>query len=109
MELFYRQRSDNLLAPIEDRFQLLGSRTGSASIDFFLGGALQEEDGRQFYSPALTLHLQRIVDGQVDPVIYLRVFPTVFTNPRTPARVFLNTTDGDPLAARLRVTFTELD
>ncbi|MBB4078385.1 hypothetical protein GGR28_000998 [Lewinella aquimaris] len=108
VELWYRPSSDAELAFITDRVELTRTGAGATGFNSFLGGRLNTEDGIQLYSPAFTVHMQRIVDGEVPPTVYLRVTPLASTEFRS-ARVFLNGPDSAEHPARVRLTFTKLD
>lgn len=108
IELLYRDGGGDL-QPIEDRIELLRTGGSADAIEFFLNGLLEEdEQGNQFYSPTFSVHLQRILDGEVPPRLLLRVNPLRANQPR-PARALLNGPDAITRPARLRVTFTELE
>lgn len=109
VELFYRRSSDNLLVPIIDREELLRARASDASTTFFLGGGLKGEATDRFYTTAFTVHLQRMIDGEVPNRLYLRVYPTSFASAISPARALLNGPGAAERPARVTVTFTNLD
>lgn len=114
VELFYRASADGPLINIADRVELLrsssslGSNISISNTLFFLGGELEEEGTLQYYSPAFSIHLQRIVDGEVPPRMYLRVSPLQAQEIRS-ARALLNGPAAAVNPARIRVTFTDLD
>ncbi len=108
VELFYRASSTGPLQVIEDRLQLSINNSNPANLPLFLQGELKTVDGIRLYSPALSLHMQRIVDGEVPPRVYLRVTPIERSEFRA-ARVLLNGPAAAVNPARIRITFTELD
>ena len=108
VELFYRASSTGPLLVIEDRLQLSLINAQNNNLSFFLQGQLETVNGIRMYSPAFSLHMQRITDGEVPPRIYLRVTPLERSEFRT-ARAFLNGPEAASNPARVRVTFTELD
>ena len=102
--LYYRNDLGNL-TPITDR-QVLGNPNSSTAIRQFLGGDPQtDDDDNILYQPRFSVHMQRMVDGEVPPTIYLRTVPV----DRDPARVVLAGPNADVRPATVRVTFTELD
>ena len=107
VELFYRT-GDGTLSPITDRLELIRSQADPTATNFLIGGPLQEEAGLRFYSPALSIHLQRIVDGKVPPRVFLRVTPIINSDLRA-ARALLNGPAAPTRPARVRVTFTNID
>lgn len=112
LEFFYRDPAfGDQLTPIIDRQELLRGRALNPVVDFFLGGVLRNEDGVDSYSPAFSIHLQRMVRGEVPREVYLRVYTNRFNVPYLlPAnRAVLNgPTDADR-PARVRVTFTDIN
>ncbi|MFT7121184.1 MAG: hypothetical protein ACJAZ9_001362 [Neolewinella sp.] len=101
----YYRNDDGLLLPIEDR-QRLGNPNSNAAILQFLGGnPLEDDDGNTFYAPRLSVHMQRIVDGELPPTIYLRVIPV----DRDPSRMALAGPQAAVRPASVLVTFTRLD
>ncbi|THH41940.1 DUF4270 family protein [Neolewinella litorea] len=108
LELFYRASQDGPLLFIEDRVELVRTRASNANVNFFLGGGLETEDNVRLYSPAFSIHMQRIIDGEVPPRLYLRVTP-LETNEIRAARALLNGPAAGVNPARIRVTFTDLD
>ncbi|NJB84860.1 hypothetical protein GGR26_000605 [Lewinella marina] len=108
LELFYRASSDGPLLLIEDRVELVRTRASNTNINFFLGGKLETENGIQLYSPAFSIHMQRIIDGEVPAQLYLRVTPLETTEIRA-ARALLNGPAAGTNPARIRVTYTDLD
>lgn len=102
--LYYRNDEGNL-EPIEDR-QRLGNPFSSLAIRQFLGGDPQEDDDENiFYEPRFSVHMQRMVDGEVPPTLYLRVVPV----DSDPARMLMAGPQATVRPATIRVTFTELD
>ncbi|WP_116124857.1 DUF4270 family protein [Lewinella sp. IMCC34183] len=108
LELFYRATPDGPLLSIADRLELARTRAIPANILFFMGGQLRTEDNIRLYSPAFSIHLQRILDGEAPPQLYLRVSPLDNTEVRA-ARAFLNGPAAATNPARIRVTYTDLD
>ncbi len=106
VELFYRATNTGPLLVIEDRVQL-GNAIGP-NLDIFLQGRLETVDGLQLYSPAFSLHMQRIVDEEVAPEVFLRVTPLARSEIRA-ARVLLNGPQAPTNPARVRITFTKLN
>ena len=107
VELFYRT-GDGTLNPITDRLELIRSQARPDAVNFLIGGQLEEEDGLRLYSPAFSVHLQRMVEGEVPPRIFLRVTPLLNNEPRA-ARALLNGPADPVRPARIRVTFTNID
>lgn len=102
--LYFRNDNGDL-EPIEDR-QRLGNPNSSNAIRQFLGGDPREDDeGNIFYSPRFSVHMQRMVDGEVPPTIYLRVVPL----DRDASRAVLHGPSSPDFPARVRVTFTEIN
>lgn len=108
LELFYRASNDGPLLFIEDRVELVRTRASNANVNFFLGGKMETEDNLQVYSPAFSIHMQRIIDGEVPPRVYLRVTP-LETNEIRAARALLNGPAAGSAPARIRVTYTDLN
>ncbi|CAH0999851.1 hypothetical protein LEM8419_01130 [Neolewinella maritima] len=107
VELFYRT-GDGTLTVITDRLELIRSQAGTDAIDFLIGGRLEEENGVQLYDPAFSVHLQRMIDAEVPPRIYLRVTP-LLNNEIRASRVLLNGPGAAERPAKIRVTFTNID
>ena len=122
VELFYRPSSDGPLIAIQDKIDLIRTRATVLNSDFFLRGNLVTEGDNRYYSPSFSLHMQRIIDGEVPPRIYLRTYPLsrvdyeategllfapVFAT--DPARALLNGPNAGTNPAIIRLTFTELD
>lgn len=112
LALFYRD-DEGTLIPIEDRLRL-GNPNSSDQARRFLGGDPQVNDaGDVFYQPRFSVHLQRMLDGEVPNVVYLRVVPNDLTPSLAasldPSRVVLTGREAAALPATIRVTFTELD
>lgn len=102
--LYYRDE-DGRLVQIEDR-QRLGNPNSSAAIRQFLGGnPITDDDNNIFYQPRFSVHMQRMVDGEVPPTIYMRTVPL----DSDPSRVILAGPQASVRPATVRVTFTELD
>ena len=108
LELFYRVPSNGLLGRTDDRNALFGLRNTELNVNFFLAGNLITEDGRRYYDPAFTLHLQRMIEGEVPNRLYIRSFPGDAAAPVSPARAFLNGPEAATDPARVRITFTQL-
>jgi len=110
VEFFYRDQTTGILFPIRDRAELGGAARNEV-VDFFLGGLLQSDDERMTYSPAFTIHLQRMLRDEVPREIYLRVYPTFFNSPilPQPGRALINGPAAGDGAARVRVTFTDVN
>lgn len=112
VSLYFRNRN-GLLDPIDD-FAALSPNPGQEAIDFFLGGRLttDAENGRQKYTANVTVHLQRIIDGDYDPSIYIRVNPPlqtssgIFGNRDAGRSILLGPAHPD-FPMRLKVAFTE--
>ncbi len=99
--LYYRNDDGNL-TQILDR-QLL--RNPGFDFNEFVGGnELTDDEGNVFYRPRFSVHLQRMVDGDVPPTIYLRVVPI----DRDPSRVILGGPEAIERPASVKVTFTEV-
>ena len=122
LELFYRPVEDGPLIAIQDKIDLIRTRGNTVNAAFFLRGSLQTEDNNSYYSPALSLHLQRIIDGEAPSRIYVRAYPLDgadygVTNgipfapisATDPGRALLNGPESGTNPAFVRVTFTELD
>ena len=107
VELSYRT-GDGTLNPITDRLELIRSQARPEAVNFLIGGQLAEEDGLRLYSPAFSVHLQRMVEGEVPPRIFLRVTPLVNSELRA-ARALLNGPTDPVRPARIQVTFTNID
>lgn len=102
--LYYRNESGDL-EPIEDR-QRLGNPNSSNAIRQFLGGdPIEDDDENIFYQPRFSVHMQRIVDGEVPPTIYLRTVPI----DRDPARMVMAGPQASVRPASVKITFTQLD
>ncbi|MTB52616.1 DUF4270 family protein [Lewinella sp. W8] len=102
--LYYRNE-EGVITPIDDRVRL-GNPFSSDIIRQFLGGEdLLDSDGDSFYRPRFSVHMQRMVSGEVPPTIYMRVVPVDID----PSRVILGGPESSVKPATVRVTFTELD
>lgn len=112
VSLYYRNR-DGLLVPIDD-FAALSLGAGPEARELFLGGRLstEAESGRQKYTLRISVHLQRIIDGDYDPSIYIRVDPPlqapngIFGNREAGRAVLIGPASAD-FPMRLKVAFTE--
>lgn len=102
--LFYRDIDTGVLTPIDDQ-RLLTSNSTDAINQFLGGNPVEDVDGNIVYQPRFTVHLQRMIEGDVPPTIYLRNIPT----DRDPARVVLRGPNSPTLPASVRVVFTKLD
>lgn len=102
--LFYRNDDTGLLTPIEDQ-RLLNSNNPDAINQFLGGNPVEDADGNIAYKPRFTVHLQRMIEGDVPRTIYLRNIPT----DRDPSRVVLRGPTSPTLPASVRVVFTKLD
>ncbi len=101
--LYYKNNNGNLVT-ISDR-QLLRNGDVTAIARAYLGGfPVADENGDIFYRPKLSLHLQRMIAGEVPNKIYLRVIPT----DRDPKRMILKGPGNAERPATVKVTFTEV-
>lgn len=101
--LYYRNDNGNLIQ-ILDR-QLLRNPDFSSIVNDFLGGnELTDDDGNIFYRPRFSVHLQRMVEGEVPPTIYMRVIPV----DRDASRVILTGPEAPIRPATIKVVFTEI-
>ena len=107
LELLYRS-GDGALTPIVDRLELIRSQAQPAGINLLIGGNLQVENGVQLYAPAFSVHLQRMIDGEVPPRLFLRVTPLLSNEPRA-SRALLNGPTAAVRPARIRLTFTDIN
>jgi hypothetical protein len=106
LELWYRESATGPLLPIADRLKLGQARAGANVTDFFLGGGREEDS----YSPTFTIHMQRILDEQAPPRLYLRVTPLQIQSGNfRPNRAFLNGPDAPEQPATISITFTDLN
>ncbi len=113
VELFYRT-GNGTLSLITDRIELLRTQAGPDAINTLVGGTLEEEDGVRLYAPAFTAHLQRMVDEEVPPRLYLRVSPLfrqtpILNDEIRAARALLNGPEAPIRPAKIRVTFTNIN
>lgn len=100
--LFYRD-GDGYLQVIND-VSVLPAGTNAANRIFFLGGDLKTDDeDRAYYQANLSVHLQSIIDGDNDPVIYIRVIPSDIT----PNRMIIRGETDTAFPMNLKVSFTE--
>jgi len=97
--LYYKDDSGDL-QPILDRDVVIGA----ASLEFLGGDELFDEDNNPFYQPRFSVHLQRMISGELPPTIYLRVLPI----DRDASRVILAGPDAAVRPATVKVTFTEI-
>ena len=128
LELFYRRTANGPLVGSQDKVELIRSRAGAAgggflaNANFFLDGNLRREGDNDVYSVSFSLQMQRILDGEVPPRLYLRVYPLDAADynasdaslyeavtAKDPARVLLNGPDAANNPARIRLTYTTLD
>jgi hypothetical protein len=101
--LYYRNTNGNLVQ-ILDR-QLLRNPDFSSIVNDFLGGnELTDDQGNVFYRPRFSVHLQRMIDGEVPPTIYMRVIPV----DRDASRVILGGPEAPVRPATVKVIFTEI-
>ncbi|MEL7159429.1 MAG: hypothetical protein AAFN92_01620 [Bacteroidota bacterium] len=101
--LYYRN-TDGVLVNIEDRDRL--QNTAPEAVEQFLGGNPEvDAEGNILYRPRFSIHLQRMIDGEVPRTIFLQVIPI----DRNPARVVLSSPTAAERPATVTVTFTELD
>ncbi|MEL6357806.1 MAG: hypothetical protein AAFQ37_12840, partial [Bacteroidota bacterium] len=96
--LYYRDADGRLILIEDETISAPGTRV------FFIGGELEEEDGRFVYRVNLSVHLQRIIDEEIPPVVYIRTIPTQ-TNP---ARAIMIGPDASEFPMRLKVAFTDI-
>ncbi|MEZ4985005.1 MAG: hypothetical protein R2795_08220 [Saprospiraceae bacterium] len=76
----------------------------STALNFYFGGQPRvQEDGSYVYKINLSLHLQDVIDGKVDPVIYLVPFPRAGNAQRVILKGY-GATDRPPV---LNVNFTD--
>ncbi len=109
----YFRNSNGVLQPIDD-LTALGTSAGLEARRIFVGGELETEaeSGRQRYRANLSVHLQRIINGDYDPTIYIRVDPAqqtttaIFGNQDT-GRSILRGPANAEFPMRLQITFTE--
>lgn len=100
--LFYKD-ADGRTQVIED-VAVLPNGTSTANRIFFLGGELETDDQeRRLYRVNLSVHLQGIADGDIDPVFFIRAIPAEIS----PARMILRNQNDVELPMKLRVAFTE--
>lgn len=102
--LYYRNE-EGVITPIDDRTRL-GNPFSSNIIRQFVGGdVMLDSDEESFYRPRFSVHMQRMISGEVPPILYMRVVPIDID----PARVILGGPEATVKPAAVRVTFTELD
>ena len=122
LELFYRPVADGPMIGIQDKIDIIRTRGNTVNGSFFLRGGLETEGNLSYYSPALSLHLQRIINGEAPPRIYVRAYPLAAADyggtngilfapvsDTDPGRALLNGPNSGTNPAYLRVTFTVLD
>lgn len=102
--LYYRD-ADGFTEVIEDVDVIDRSNANQANRQFFLGGDLEtnEDNGLFFYTTNLSAHLQGIVDGDYEPVVFIRVVPDNIT----PNRFILRGPGNSDTPMTLKVAFTE--
>lgn len=101
--LYYRDEDANLI-PIQDQRAVTNAQADV--VQSFLGSNRRTDtDGRTLYVPRISVHLQRIVDGEVPPVLYLRVLPV----DNDPSRAVLRGPAASELPSTLTVTYTNVD
>ena len=99
--LYYRNDSGNLVRILD--LEAFGN--SSFGFDDFVGGnELTDEEGNVFYRPRFSVHLQRMIEGDVPSTIFLRVSPI----DRDPSRVILAGPEAPVRPASIKVTFTEI-
>lgn len=97
----YYKNNEGRLVTIADR-ELL--RNATLLEDYVGGNARRDENNNLFYRNFFSVHLQRMIEGEVSNKIYLRVVPT----DRDPSRVLLRGPGAAELPAKVTVTFTEI-
>ena len=113
--LYYEIGTSGVLASTDDRNSL-----GPVNVALqrrFLGSELiTTEDGLRQYEPSLTIHLQSILNGDRDPVVYLRILPervdatrVMFAEDVTPGQAILATSSAPARRALLRVTYSTVE
>lgn len=113
VEILYRPTPTSGLAFIEEASALRRASVNQEAIyDAILAGKLADtNDEQRAYSPNFSIHLQRIIDGEVPPRIYLRATPLPGDRfAFRPARSLIaGPQNSDGPRTLLSVTFTELD
>lgn len=100
--LFYLD-ADQRRQVIED-VEILPRNTSPSNRLFFLGGDLEtNDDNRRLYRANLSVHMQRIVDGDHSPTIFIRAIPSDIN----PARMILRGVNDPEFPMTLKVAFTE--
>ena len=101
--LYYRT-DDGLFSRIADAFTL-ASTSSDANRLFFLGGDLETDasTNRQVYRAALSVHLQDMIRGEVEPFIYIRVNPLDTDGGRS----IIYGPEAAEFPMKLKVAFTE--
>lgn len=101
--LYYKDNNGNLVT-ISDRLFLRNSDRIEI-VEAFLGGQpITDENGDIFYRPRFSVHLQRMIAGEVPNKIYMRVIPT----DRDRSRMILKGPGNAEQPASVKVTFTEI-
>lgn len=101
--LYYRNDDGNLVQ-ILDRQLLLNPEFDAVVNDFIGGNELEDDEGNIFYRPRFSVHLQRMIDGEVPSSVFLRVTPV----DRDASRVILGGPEAPERPASVKVTFTEI-
>ncbi|MCP3929732.1 MAG: DUF4270 domain-containing protein [Bacteroidetes bacterium] len=79
--------------------------SGSSFPDGFGGKVQEREDGGSwFYTMNISYHLQDVVDGKENPILFLSAFP----KPERASRVVLAGPDNPDYGIKLRITYTKL-
>lgn len=97
--LYYKDDNGDL-QPITDEDVAFGPD----ALAFLGGEELFDENNDTFYRPRFSVHLQRMISGDVPPIIYMRVLPP----DRDASRVILAGPDAAVRPASVKVTFTEI-
>lgn len=99
--LYYRDDNGDLQSVV-DRDAI--NVTGSSALAFLGGDELFDENNNPFYNPRFTVHLQRMISGDLPPTIYLRVLPI----DRDASRVIISGPEAAVRPASIKVTFTTI-
>ena len=101
--LYYRNTNGNLVQILDRQFLRNGDFT-SVLNEFIGGNELTDDEGNIFYRPRFSVHLQRMVEGDVPPTIFMRVLPV----DRDASRVILGGPEAPVRPATIKVVFTEV-